>query len=170
MWAWKRVDQLLKQADRDGHRGSELTDEIVRLGEDYSIVTEYTSFLVLENDGEYQRWKIERKNMRRLDRDRGAQKRRKETLNTIRAKAVRDIGPESAKKKMVSMAPKQQNVTPVPQVSSGPSSTPAPRRQSWNLNFGGGGGGPVGPLFIGLTCWLRRKKKNRKVSENKEIK
>ena len=42
-----RVDQLLKEADRTGSR-SAVTDEIVRLGETYSIVTEYTSFIVLE--------------------------------------------------------------------------------------------------------------------------
>ena len=36
-------------------------DEIVRLGEAYSIASEYTSFLVLPNDAEYQRWKLERK-------------------------------------------------------------------------------------------------------------
>ena len=61
MWAWKRVDRLLKDADRTGDRGPVL-DEIILLGEEYSIVTEYTSFLVLENDAEYKRWKIERRN------------------------------------------------------------------------------------------------------------
>ena len=43
--------------------------EIVRLCEGYSIVSEYASFIVLENDAEYQRWKIERRNAMRIERD-----------------------------------------------------------------------------------------------------
>src|SRR6185436_13972756 len=57
MWAWRRIDNLLKDADRNGGR-NDVIQEIVRLGEGYSVVTEYTSFLVLENDAEYQRWKV----------------------------------------------------------------------------------------------------------------
>src|SRR5437899_4198223 len=72
MWAWRRIDGLLKQADRSGSR-NEVAGEVVRLGEGYSIATEYTSFLVLENDAEYRRWKIERNNVLRTDRDRKAQ-------------------------------------------------------------------------------------------------
>jgi Ca-activated chloride channel family protein len=63
MWAWHRVQRLLDEADRAGNR-EPVIDEIVRLGEGYSIVSEYTSFLVLENDAEYRRWKIERRNGR----------------------------------------------------------------------------------------------------------
>ncbi len=61
MWAWHRVQRLLGDADRDGSR-SGVVDEVVKLGEVYSIATEYTSFIVLENDAEYRRWKIERRN------------------------------------------------------------------------------------------------------------
>ncbi len=70
MWASKRVDRLAKEADGKGARDTATVAEIVRLGEAFSIVTEHTSFLVLENDGEYQRWKIDRKNALRMDRDR----------------------------------------------------------------------------------------------------
>ena len=66
MWAWHRVDRLLKEADAGGSRTS-VIDEIVRLGEGYSIATEYTSFIVLENDAEFQRWKIDRKNALRIE-------------------------------------------------------------------------------------------------------
>ncbi len=68
MWAWRRVQRLLKDADRAGSR-EQAVDEVVRLGEAFSIATEYTSFLVLENDAEYQRWKIERRNTLLLARD-----------------------------------------------------------------------------------------------------
>jgi len=72
MWAFHRVQRLMKEADRTGSRAS-VVDEIVRLGEGYSIVTEYTSFLVLENDAEYQRWSVERRNALRHERDRKRQ-------------------------------------------------------------------------------------------------
>jgi len=57
MWAWQRVDQLMKDTDASSDR-QRVINEIVRLGEAYSIVSHYTSFLVLENDGQYQRWNI----------------------------------------------------------------------------------------------------------------
>ncbi|MBI4559348.1 MAG: VWA domain-containing protein [Candidatus Hydrogenedentes bacterium] len=87
MWAWHRVQRLLKQADDAGDR-SGVTAEIVRLGEAYSIATEYTSFLVLENNKEYQRWQIERRNALRIERDRRAQKRLREELEAMRASGV----------------------------------------------------------------------------------
>jgi len=72
MWAWQKIDRLLKEANHTGSR-ADATNEIVRLGEAYSIVTEYTSFIVLENDAEYQRWKIGRRNLLKLARDRKQQ-------------------------------------------------------------------------------------------------
>jgi Ca-activated chloride channel family protein len=161
MWAWKRVDQLLKIADRSGSRDS-VIDEIVRLGEGFSIVTEYTSFLVLENDNEYQRWKIERTNLRRIQRDRDAQARAKARLDSIRDKAVSDIGPQAEPKNItMAKAPAPSQVQAAPPAVNRPAPvTPAPsnglrQRQSWDLNVGGG---PVGPLFVGLAYWLRRRK------------
>ena len=158
MWALKRVDTLLKTADRTGSRAPVL-DEIIRLGETYSIVTEYTSFLVLENDAEFRRWKIDRRNTDRLDRDRKAQARRQEELERIKAKAVSTIGPRdpaSAPEMSVNIA-KQAPGNP-PQ-NGNPGQAPvvtAPRNgQSRDLAFGSG---PVGPLFVGLVLWLRRRK------------
>ncbi|MDP6507345.1 MAG: hypothetical protein QF886_27200, partial [Planctomycetota bacterium] len=92
MWAWHRIDQLKKTADRSGSRNA-VIPEIIQLGQDYSIVTEYTSFLVLENDAEFRRWKIDRRNMRRIDRDREAQERVRKGLDEIRKRAVADLGP-----------------------------------------------------------------------------
>jgi len=93
MWAGKRIEQLLKTADRNGSRQPAL-DEVIKLGETYSIVTDYTSFLVLENSAEYKRWKIERRNDRRMVRDRQALTARHTELEEIRNKAVADIGPQ----------------------------------------------------------------------------
>ena len=87
MWAQKKVDRLLAEADAAGSR-SPVVDEIVRLGELYSIVTEYTSFIVLENDAEYQRWAIQRRNLLRISRDRKQQTRLNEQLTKMREESL----------------------------------------------------------------------------------
>jgi hypothetical protein len=86
------VDRLINEGDAAGSRTSAL-DEIVRLGEAYSIATEYTSFIVLENDGEYQRWRINRRNALRTERDRAAQQRVAKELEALRSRSVGAIGP-----------------------------------------------------------------------------
>lgn len=165
MWAWKRVDQLQKTADRTGSRAS-VVDEIVRLGETFSIVTEYTSFLVLENDAEYQRWKIDRRNRDRISRDRAAQTARETELAALRRKAVADIGPQAAKpepeagEKDLAMNRSAGNpASPAPAAPPRTQPNKVSRRsnsQNFDLNFGTG---PVGPLFVGAAYWLRRRKK-----------
>ena len=159
MWAWKQVDQLLKSADRTGSR-PEVLAEIIRLGEEYSIVTEYTSFLVLENDAEYQRWKIERRNSRRIERDRAAQSNRETELEVIRRKAAADIGPqpEIAGKPNDPTKLAQKAPTTTPRPAAPPKAATPSRTQSRDLNFGTGSG-PVGPLFLGLAAWLVRRRK-----------
>jgi Ca-activated chloride channel homolog len=157
MWAWKRVDQLLKKADRTGSRDRVL-NEIVRLGEGYSIVTPYTSFLVLENDSEYKRWQIERRNLLRTVNDRKARAKRQDQLELIKKKAVADIGPQSPA--MIKEAIKLASKAPAPNTQNvSPANIPArpaeQRRQSRDFDFGGG---PVGPLFAGVALWLRRRK------------
>jgi Ca-activated chloride channel family protein len=161
LWAWHRINSLLKEADRRGDR-SAVIPEIVRLGEDFSIATEYTSFLVLENDAEYQRWKIARKNLASFDRDRQAQAKRREQLDAMRNKALNELGPQAAE-------PRPQNrpirLASAPRVPSQPAPIPAPqpqpqaeRRQSWDLHTSGSS--PVGPLGVLATLWfLRRKQK-----------
>jgi Ca-activated chloride channel family protein len=149
MWAWKRIDRLLKEADATGSRTSVL-DDVIRLGEGYSIVTEYTSFIVLENDAEYQRWSIDRKNALRIARDRQSQEQLADQLRQLREKATADLGPLNPE---LPNAP--QSV--VKQVSAAPMNPVAPttdgRSQDLNWpaapgNAGGGssGGGAFDPL------------------------
>jgi Ca-activated chloride channel family protein len=147
MWAWHRVDALLKNADADGSR-SGVIPEIIRLGERYSIVTEYTSFIVLENDGEYQRWKIDRNNALRTARDRRAHEQLAAELQALRERAAQNLGPanetESAAD-LIAMAPAKSNAVS-PSLST-PSNTAAPAQshpRRRNLDFGGGGGGGGG--------------------------
>jgi Ca-activated chloride channel family protein len=164
MWAWHRIDGLLKNADRKGDRAASIP-EIVRLGEDFSIVTEYTSFLVLENDAEYQRWKIARRNLESTGRDRQAQARLREQLDGIRNKALANLGPQAAEPELQTKAVRLASASPTinqptpassPQTQSPRPSPQADRRQSWD--FGPRGSGPVGPLGVLLSLWLLRRK------------
>jgi Ca-activated chloride channel family protein len=162
LWAWRRVNALLKEADRKGDRGP-VIPQVVRLGEDFSIATEYTSFLVLENDGEYQRWKIARKNLESIGRDRESQAKRGEQLAAIRARALNSLGPEAVAPEakgpaQLAASPGPASQAPPPQLSAAPA-PPAPQRQSADFHVGGGSS-PIGPLGVLAAAWfLRRKQK-----------
>ena len=164
LWASRRISSVLKDADRRGDRGP-VIPEVIRLGEDFSIVTEYTSFLVLENDAEYQRWKIARRNLESTGRDRQSQARLKEQLDVIRNKALSNIGPQSAQnagparpmqiasaRPMV--APSVQATAPAPRVQSRAENT---RPQS--VDFHLPGSSPVGPFGALFSIWLMRRKR-----------
>lgn len=162
MWAWHRVNRLLKDADRQGDR-SPAIPEIVRLGEEFSIVTEYTSFLVLENDAEYQRWKISRKNLERTGHERQAQTQLRAQLDGIRSKALDNLGPQGAESaasakptQLASAMPTANKTTPAPAAQSQPAPTPH-GRQSWDI--GVPGSSPVGPLGVLGAAWLLRRKR-----------
>jgi Ca-activated chloride channel family protein len=172
MWALKRVDRLLKEGDRAGSREG-VKDEIIRLGEAFSIVTEYTSFLVLENDREYKRWKIKRKNLLLSARDQRAHEALRADLDKIRERALNQLGPEGTKlteeKVVTKGAPTRMantnnssaGATPAPVVKRDRSSS---QRRSSNIRFGSG---PVGPLFlVGAALMGRRRKKKGKESDS----
>jgi Ca-activated chloride channel family protein len=166
-WAWHRVQRLMDEDRRSGSVGA-MREPIVRLCEEYSIVSEYASFLVLENDGEYQRWAIERKNEARMGRDRSALEARREQLRLLREKAVASLGPDAAKT-LASAA----NASARPAVTTDGASAPRadriaetiPRSSSQNFNFGGGGGAidPVSGIVLltaaGLGAWSTRRQK-----------
>ncbi len=156
MWAWHRIDGLLKAADRTGTREN-VIPEIVRLGEAYSVATEYTSFLVLENDAEFQRWKIARNNVLRSDRDRKAQEVVRADFDKIRNKAVAGLGPETKEMKMAAANSPVMTAPPAsrtPDSPRPPMAAPSQPGRSADFNLGGGSG-PVGPLFVGLLAVLR---------------
>ena len=91
-WASHRVERLL---DKQGAGASEdQISEVIRLCEGYSIVSQYPSFLVLENDAEYQRWQIVRRNATRVERDRAAQVALRKKLDELRQQASAELGPQ----------------------------------------------------------------------------
>lgn len=165
MWAWHRMNALQKEIDRTGQKGT-LVDEMVRLGEGYSIVSQYTSFLVLENDAAYKQWKIERKNALRTARDRKAQERVRRKLDQIRNVAATEIGPDAVRKIQAAAKP-----TNVPVTTSTPSATAPPRNipsrsvptrtRGRSVDFDLVGSGPVGPFIFIALAWMgaRRRKK-----------
>ncbi|MEM7050164.1 MAG: VIT and VWA domain-containing protein [Acidobacteriota bacterium] len=161
MWAWHRVRSLQKEADRKGSRDT-VVDEIVRLGEDFSIVTEYTSFLVLENDAEYQRWQIERRNDRRLGRDRQRQAEIRAELESLRQRAASGIGPVDPAAKEAAptqIAARRDVASAVPNPSSPPATS---ERKGWDLDVGGGALDPltvfVLVLLVGAGGWALRQR------------
>ena len=144
MWAFHRVQRLLKDADRTGSRES-VVSEIVRLGEGYSIVTQYTSFLVLENDAEYQRWKLDRRNALRLQRDRKRQGELDAQLAAMRREVPDGLGTADGARNVADQATPAR----VPlSVSTSPG--PAPDGSSG----GSRGGGAFDPLTGGLALGL----------------
>lgn len=168
MWAWRRVDALLKQADAQGDRNT-VADEVVRLGEGYSIVTEFTSFLVLENDGEYQRWKIDRKNALRTSRDRTAMAKVSGELEKLRDAAAADLGPAGVEAKpALAATPAMATPTQFAAVPATPNAPAAPQPQTGrnrDIGFSGGGGAfePVGAIAViviaaGVRLILRRRR------------
>lgn len=155
MWAFHKVQRLLKEADRSGSREA-VIDEIVRLGEGYSIVTEYTSFLVLENDAEYQRWRLDRRNALRIERDRKRQGELDAQLAALRKGIPDNLGPPS---------PSSDSARSIPsspaQASQSVAARPAP-----SPGAGSKGGGAFDPLAGGMALslaalgLLRRRQRN----------
>jgi Ca-activated chloride channel family protein len=152
MWAWQKIDRLQKDADRTGSRAP-VVDEIVRLGEAYSIVTEYTSFIVLENEAEYQRWRIDRKNLLRIAEDRRQREAVQAELARLRERSLASVGPQlndanrlaSAETMAVKPQADPAPVTTGPRdLDLGPVNTGGGRRGG---NGGGGhGGGALDPI------------------------
>ena len=171
MWAWHKIRGLLDKPTSGGRRSPGVIHEVVRLGEGYSIATEYTSFIVLENDAEYRRWKIKRRNMLLVKRDRDAHRRLLTELDAMRDQSLAALGPQPVPKAV--SAP--QKPTPSRRTSR-PSPHPTKIRnfELPRLRLGDGGG-PVGPVGLGIIGLLaganalacrRRRKRGRKSSDS----
>ncbi len=153
MWAFQRVNRLMADGRRGGNLES-LKPEIVRLCEGFSIASEYASFIVLENDAEYQRWKIDRRNVTRVARDRQAQNAVRVELARLREKAQQQLGPQSADtaaKQVGGNKPaRPANTSNLP----GPIDPASADQVASSRSNGGGGGGAIDPLTALAACGL----------------
>jgi hypothetical protein len=161
MWAWHKIDRLLNEDRSNGSAGA--LDEIVRLGQAYSIATEYTSFIVLENDAEYQRWHIERKNLLRLQRDRDSQATLAAELAAVRGKAESEIGPTAAEQAQAESPAAAPAVAPA--APDGSAAAPALTNNTDSPNFRIGGAiDPFAAIIVlaivGLA-WAARRRGSR---------
>ena len=161
MWAWHRVQRLMA-ADRESGLASISKEEIVRLCEGYSIASEYASFIVLENDAEYQRWSIKRRNATRIARDRNAQQALRQELEHLRELAVAKLGPDqkdAERTSKIAKAEPGQHSTVVPSdplVAPLPVS-PMPGRRDISMpvvSSGRGGGGAIDPISAAIALGM----------------
>ncbi|WP_153559031.1 VIT and vWA domain-containing protein [Roseimaritima sediminicola] len=182
MWASQRIAALL---DKERAGDSSQQAEIVRLSEAYSIVSPYASMLVLENDGEYQRWKIEQRNAVRIRRDRSARTALQEQLAQLRQQTQQSFAVDSSEKLVNATQPTAAQPSGVPADGSRPSPGPIPASanpgsrpasspnpsRGVDLDFGGGGGGggAIEPFTAvlalgsaGAAALNRRRKRGRK--------
>ena len=178
MWALEQVQQRMGKIRETGE-SPQLVQDIVALCEGFSIVSEYASFIVLENDSEYQRWSIERRNLNRVQRDEAAQQRLQRDLEVMREKSLANIGPANSAAPTStqqpvpadtsaapgSPTPPVQPATPGdlnwaqppssnPQPASAPSSGRSPTPFFGGGGGGGGGGGAVDPLTARMALGL----------------
>lgn len=137
LWALSRIDEIMEEVREKGETDG-LKKQIVDLGEEYSLVTDYTSMLVV-SEIEMENEQIVRKNANRVQKERQAQQQRK-------SQPVRSYRVDQ----------KKTNPSGNKGAFDGRRS-PGVKRSP---NGGGGGSGPVGPVLIGLVMWLRRRKKH----------
>lgn len=118
LWALSGIEERMEEVRETGET-TELRKQIVALGTEYSLVTDYTSMIVLD-DAAAEEAGIQRNNEGRVQRERVAQTQR-------------------------ASQPAQNN-----RVDKG---TLFKNRRSHSI-----GTGPVGPLFLLFTAWMKRRK------------
>ena len=133
LWALSAVDEVM-EAIREKGESNTLRKKVVDLGTQYSLVTDYTSMVVvnddvLENEG------IQKRNADRVQKERQARQARK----SVPVKNYR-----------------------VDNASNSSNSTGSSGGMFGGHSASGLGSGPVGPLFVWGAYWLRRRKKMRK--------
>ena len=175
MWAWRRVDGLMADERAAGRPGKH-RNEIVQLCEGFSIASQYASFIVLENDAEYRRWKIDRRNATRVVRDRAAQARVRDALRDLSEQSVarnmpRPLQDGPQPNQFAAQRPATQAAPPAPRRQPAPRTNRdlvLPNAGPGNVGGGGGGGGgaidPItGVVALGLggaAAVSRRRKRS----------
>jgi Ca-activated chloride channel homolog len=177
MWAFHRVQGLADQMRLNGNSDSAV-GEIINLCEGYSIVSEYASFIVLENDAEYKRWSINRRNATRVKRDEAARQTLKGQLEAMRNASIAGLGPQDAQDSRTA-ASAQSGTSPLPNSAipnTNVANDPVPSTATdinWSSSGSGssvrrssGGGGAIDPItgliaagLAGAAAWAARRDK-----------
>ena len=178
MWAFHQVQKHMDRLRSGGHN-EQTIDKIVQLCEGYSIVSEYASFIVLENEAEYKRWAIERRNAVRIRRDETARQRLQVKLEKLREESLASLGPSTDHLVSEPLAKDEagrsrETVTTAPSTAQSPVTTSAPTDLNWSVpqssgsptSGGHGGGGAIDPIsgliaagLMGAAGWARRRRK-----------
>ncbi len=182
MWAFSRIGKIMDGMRMNGQTEAAI-QKIISLCEGYSIVSEYASFIVLENDAEYSRWSIDRRNAIRVKRDDAARKALESKLETMRNESLAKLGPKETQ--LVSMKARESTDMntnrPSPTNTVSPTS-PTPTDLNWtpsssnntSPNFSsGGGGGAIDPItgllaasLAGAAAWSERRRSLRKSTDD----
>ena len=128
LWALSAIEDTMSVI-RDKGETDILREKVIALGTEYSLVTDYTSMLVI-NDMELENMGLQRKNADRVNRERQAQSKRKGSPVT------------------------NYRVDRQPAGNNGESSS----GMFGNVSAPNIGSGPVGPLFLIMVGWLVRRK------------
>jgi Ca-activated chloride channel family protein len=133
LWALSSIEDTMQEIRDEGEQAN-LRQRVTKLGMDFSLVTDYTSMLVLE-EHRFKDFGIERKNLDRVQNERRAQDvRRQQPVKSYR----------------------------VDQDKSNPSGNNGMFDGRRSPGTGSGSGsGPVGPLFVLLAGWLARRRKKQ---------
>ena len=131
LWALARIDEVMETIRDEGETDAR-RQQIVDLATEYSLVTDYTSMVVVK-EVEMEGLGLQRRNADRVARERQAQA-------TRAAQPVKSYRVDK----------------PAPASGDG-----AKGRSLFGGRSFGVGSGPVGPLFVGMAYLLRRRKKKR---------
>ncbi len=142
LWALSAIDDVMRDIRENGETDRR-RDQVVALGEEYSLVTDYTSMLVV-SEVAMEEHQVQRRNATRVAIERQARQQRK-------TKPVKSYRVD-------------KRYTPPTNDSSSAGSGSSQDTSTWGgrsspgINFGTG---PVGPAFIMLAMWLKRKKRHQ---------
>ncbi|NQU11578.1 VWA domain-containing protein [bacterium] len=131
LWALSAVDDVMEQIRELGETPGR-RQQVVQLGTEYSLVTDYTSMLVVQQDV-LETEQIDRRNADRVTRERAAQQQRA-TAPVKSYRVDQSAGNGGA-----------FGGQPAPSVGNG----------------GGGGSSPVGLVFVVAAAWLARRKRRQ---------
>ncbi len=139
LWALSAINDVMAVIQEKGAR-KDLRGKVVKLGTDYSLVTDYTSMVVVK-EIEMENMEIERKNADRVAKERRAQKAKQ-------AQAVKNY--------------RVDNQTSNPGQANQNTQQKASNKNTFKgFSAPNIGSGPVGPLFVWGAYWLQRRKKRK---------